>query len=40
MKPFWWFCVVITVFWWGIYAEMREIQAEQHNLPDDPQRSS
>lgn len=28
MKPFWWLCVVLTVFWWGIYAEMREIQQE------------
>lgn len=26
MKPFWWFCAVITVFWWGVYAEMREVQ--------------
>jgi hypothetical protein len=28
MKPFWWFFVVLTVFWWGIYAEMREIQQQ------------
>jgi hypothetical protein len=33
MKPFWWICAVLTVFYWGTYAEMREIQAEQHNLP-------
>jgi hypothetical protein len=33
MKPFWWICVVITVFWWGTYAEMREIQREQINIP-------
>lgn len=26
MKPIWWFLAVLTVFWWGIYAEMREIQ--------------
>lgn len=32
MRPFWWFLVVITVFWWGIYAEMREIQ-QQGQLP-------
>lgn len=28
MKPFWWFLVVLTIFWRGIYAEMREIQHE------------
>lgn len=32
MKPFWWFLAVLTVFWWGIYAEMREIQ-QQPQLP-------
>jgi len=26
MKIVYWIFVVITVFWWGIYAEMREIQ--------------
>lgn len=28
MKPFWWFLATLTVFWWGIYAEMREIQQQ------------
>jgi hypothetical protein len=33
MKPFWWFLAVLTIFYWGIYVEMREIQREQINLP-------
>lgn len=33
MRSFWWLCVVLTVFWWGIYAEMREIQREQISIP-------
>jgi len=33
MKLVYWICVVITVFWWGIYAEMREIQQQQFSLP-------
>lgn len=33
MKPFWWLCVVVTVFWWGIYAEMREIQQHRYEAP-------
>jgi len=33
MKLFWWVFVVTSVFWWGIYAEMREIQREQISLP-------
>jgi hypothetical protein len=32
MKPFWWFLAVLTVFWWGIYAEMREVE-QQAQLP-------
>lgn len=32
MKLFYWICVGITVFWWGVYAEMREIQ-QQAQLP-------
>jgi hypothetical protein len=33
MKLFYWICVVMTVFWWGIYAEMREIELHQISLP-------
>jgi hypothetical protein len=32
MKPFYWLLVVSTVFWWGMYAEMREIH-QQAQLP-------
>ncbi len=32
MKLIYWICVVVTVFWWGTYAEMREIQ-QQAQLP-------
>jgi len=33
MKPLFWLLVVLTVFYWGTYAEMREIQREQISLP-------
>jgi len=33
MKPFFWMLTVLTIFYWGIYAEMREIQSEQFSLP-------
>jgi hypothetical protein len=32
MKPVWWIVTALTVFYWGIYAEMREIE-QQHSLP-------
>lgn len=33
MKPLFWLLAVLTVFYWGIYAEMREIQREQIIIP-------
>jgi len=33
MKLTFWILTVLSVFWWGIYAEMREIQREQISLP-------
>ena len=33
MKPLFWLLAVLTVFYWGIYAEMREIQRQQITLP-------
>lgn len=33
MKPLFWILTVLTVFCWGVYDEMREVQQHQFSLP-------
>ena len=28
MKPFYWFLIVITVFWWGMYTQLRDVEQQ------------
>lgn len=33
MKPLFWILTVLTVFCWGMYDQVREVQREQISLP-------